>query len=62
MSKSKLNYHDWSDKMQSITKTRQNNDVIDRKGVVSTEYNNELSRLIELCVVYDKDETGQQHD
>ena len=43
-------------------KTRQENDVIDHKGVISVEYDTELSRLIGQCVVYDEDKTGQQHD
>ena len=43
-------------------KTRQENDVIDHKGVISVEYDTELSRLIGQCVVYDEDKAGQQHD
>ena len=43
-------------------KTRKENDVIDHKGVISVEYDTELSRLIGQCVVYDEDKTGQQHD
>lgn len=34
--------------------------MIDRKGVISVENNIELSRLIELGTVYNKDETGQR--
>ena len=44
--KSKLNYHDWSDYIRSIMKTRQDNGMTDRKVVIFTEYNIELSRLI----------------
>ena len=44
--KSELNYHDWSDYMQSIVKTRQDNGVTDCKVVIFMEYNIELSRLI----------------
>lgn len=59
MSNSKLNYHDRSDRMWYGTKTIQDNDVIDCIGVIFAEYDIELLRLVELCVVYDEDEIGQ---
>lgn len=40
-------------------KGKQDNDVIDRKSVISIEYIIEVSTQIEQCVVYDKDKTGQ---
>lgn len=40
-------------------KTEQDNDMTDRTGVISIKQDIELSRLIEQCTVYDKDETGQ---
>ena len=46
--------------MQSITKTRQDNDVTDRTSVISVEYDTELSRLMEQSVVYDEDKTRQR--
>ena len=43
-------------------KTWQDNDVIDSQGVISEEYNTELSRPIGQCAVYDNDELGQGCD
>ena len=48
--------------MWSIMKTWQDNDVIDSQGVISEEYNTELSRPIGQCAVYDNDELGQGCD
>ena len=48
--------------MRSIIKTRKDNDVINHKGVISVEYNIELSRSIQQCMVYDEDENGQWRD
>ena len=48
--------------MQSITKTRQDNDVTDRTSVISVEYDTELSRLMEQSVVYDEDKTSQRRN
>ena len=36
-------------------KTRQDNDMIDRIGLVHVEIENERSRPIWLCTVYDED-------
>ena len=55
--KSELNYHDRLDRMRSITKTRQDNDVINHKGVIFIEYDTELLRPNGHCVVYDEDQT-----
>ena len=62
MSKSKLNYHYQSIRMRSITKTKQDNYMIDYTSVISVEYNTEVSRKIGLCAVYDEDEIGQWRD
>ena len=43
-------------------KTRKGNDVIDSTGVVYTESEIEVSWLIRLGVIYDKNQIGQQHD
>ena len=48
--------------MRSITKTKQDNYMIDCTSVISIEYNTEVSRKIGLCAVYDEDEIGQWHD
>ena len=58
-SKSEMNHHCRSNKMHSIIKTKNDNDVNDHKGVTSIEYDIELSRPIGQCVVYDQDEIGQ---
>ena len=39
-------------------KTKKGNIVTDCEGVISVEYNIELSTLIGQCVMYDKDEIG----
>ena len=41
-----MNYQDWSDTMQSMTKMRQDNDVIDRIGSLYSENKIELSWTI----------------
>lgn len=45
------NCHDRSYILWFIRKMRQDNNVIDRKGVISVEYEIELSRPIEQCAV-----------
>ena len=42
--KSKLNSYDQSSRLRSIKKTKQDNDVTNHKGVISVEYDTELSR------------------
>ena len=59
MLKLELNCQDISDKMQSIMKSRQSNKVTNRKCVIFIEYNTKMSRPIEQCAVYDKDEIEQ---
>ena len=39
--KKKLSYHDWSDRVQSMMKTKQDNDMTDRIGLVHIETENE---------------------
>ena len=55
--KSELNCHDRLDRMRSIAKTRQDNDVIDHKGVIFIEYDTKLLRPNGHCAVYDEDQT-----
>ena len=55
---SELNNYDRSDKMRSITKSRQDNDITNRISAISVEHDNKLSRLIKQCVVYDEEVTG----
>ena len=43
-------------------KTKQDNDMTNHTGVISTKYVTELSRLIKQCVFYDKDKKRQRHD
>ena len=53
----------WAIRQDAVNhKTRQDNDVINHKGVISVEYNIELSRSIQQCMVYDEDENGQWRD
>ena len=61
-SKTKLNYHDKSDRVRSVTKIRHNNNVTDRIGTVYAENENELSWPIRQGVVYDKNDTQQWRD
>ena len=49
-----LNYHDWSNRVQSKIKTKQDNNVTDHIGLVHTENDIELSEPIKLGVVYDE--------
>ena len=50
----KLNCHDWSGKVRYLRKMTQDNDVIDRIGVVYTENETELPWSIRQYVVYDE--------
>ena len=59
MLKYELNYHDRFDKMRSITKTRNNNNVTNDTSVISIEYDIELSRSMRQCVVYNEDPIRQ---
>lgn len=42
MSKTILKYHDWSDQVQFMTKTKEDNDMIDHIGVVYVENDDKL--------------------
>ena len=57
MSETKLNYYDLSYGVRSMTKTRQDNDVIDRIGAVYTDIRTELSWPIRKDTVYHKKQT-----
>ena len=50
----KLKYHDRTNRVWSMTKTKQDNDVTDHIGAVYTEIGTELSWLIEQDVTYHK--------
>lgn len=60
--KMKLSYGNRLDRVWFMTKTRQDNDLIDRIGLVYAKNDIELSRLIWLTVIYDENETGQWLD
>ena len=61
-SKLELNYHDRSNKMLSIMKSRNDNYVIDRIGMIFVKYFTDMLRPIRKCAVYDEDEAGQWRD
>ena len=58
----KLNYYDQSDGVQSMMKTRHDNDVIDHIGAIYTEIGTELWWSIIQDVVNHEKETGQRCD
>lgn len=60
--KMKLNCHDRSDRVRSMTKCRQENDVIGCTSVVYVEIRIELSGSIEQNVVYRENKTEHQCD
>ena len=62
MSKMKLSYHDRMDRVQSVIKTRLDNDVIDCIDLVNVETKTELSGHIWLGVVCDENQTRQWLD
>lgn len=55
MKKSKLNYHDRSDRMWSTMKSRWDNNVTDCVGVIFIEYDIGLSSLNKYCEIYDEE-------
>ena len=61
-SKTKLNYQDLFDQVLSMTKTRQDNDMMDCIDVVYTKIETKLSRIIKLSMVCYQNHTGQWHD
>lgn len=54
MSKMILNYHDQSNRVSTVTKTRLENDVTNHIDVVYTKNDIELSRSIKSGVIYDE--------
>ena len=52
--KMKLSYRDWWDWVQPVTKIKQDNDVINRIGVVYSKIETKLSGPIWLGLVYDE--------
>ena len=56
----KLSFHERSNQVRSVIKTRQDNNVTHSRSLVYVENNTELSWLIRLSVVYD--ETRQDND
>ena len=62
MPKTILNYHDWLNWVSIVTKTRQDNDVIDHTDVVYIENETELSWLIGLGTIYDENQIAQWRD
>lgn len=48
--------------MRSITKIKQNYDLINRKGVISVEYNTKMLGPMKHYAFYDKDKIGQWCD
>ena len=62
MLKTKLNCHDWSDKLRFVTKTIQDNDVTNHIDVVYAEIGIELSWMIRQDVVYHKKQTREWRD
>ena len=59
MPKSKLNYKDLFDRVQSVMKTRQDNNMIDRTDVVYAKNEIDLSWLVRLGAVYNENQIGQ---
>ena len=62
MPKTILNYHDWLNWVSTVTKTRQDNNVIDHTDVVYIENETELSWLIGLGTIYDENQIAQWRD
>ena len=56
------NYHDRSDWVPFVTKTRQDNNMTYCTYMVYVEKETKLLWLIEPCLVYDKRQTGQRRD
>ena len=58
----KLSYQDRSNQLQSVIKTRQDNDVTDRKDMVYVENKTKLLCLIEPGVVCDENQIRQRRE
>ena len=59
MLKPKLNFWDLFDRVHSVMKTRQDNDMTNRTGAFYTKNDIELLWPIRLGVIYDKNKTWQ---
>ena len=57
--KPKLNYQDLLNRVRYVTKTKHDNDMIDRTCVVYTKNKIELSLSAKPSAVFDKSHTGQ---
>ena len=62
MPKTILSYNDWLNWVSTVTKTRQDNNVIDHTDVVYIENETELSWLIGLGTSYDENQIAQWRD
>ena len=60
--KTKLSCYDWSNWVQSVMKTRQDNDMIDYRGAVYIENDIKLSWFIKLGAICDEHQTWQRRD
>ena len=64
MQKMIMNYRNWSDRVQSMTKTRQDNDVTDHTGVEYTkndiELHNQLDRVWSMTKTSKDNDENQQ--
>ena len=62
MLKMKLRYRDWSDCVRFVTKTRDDNDMIDHISLVYAEIETELLWPIWPCAICDEKQTGKWCD
>ena len=62
MPKMILNYHDQSNRVATVTKTRQHNDVTNLIGSIHVENDTELLWPIKLGVNYDEKQIEKLHD
>lgn len=60
--KMKLNYCDWSHRVWSVTKTKQDYDVINPTSAVYVKNEIKLLWLIKPCAVCEENKIGQRHD
>ena len=58
----KLRVYNWSNSVQSMAKTRHDNDMTDHLGLLYTKNETELSWPIQQGKVYDEDRIGERHD
>lgn len=62
MSKMKLTCRGQLDRVRSMTKTTQGNDMTDRTGTINTKNDSKMSGTIELGAFCDENQTTQQRD